>query len=48
MTPDAIITLCVVIGAVILFATEVISIDLVALLILVTLVITGVILPEGV
>jgi len=46
MSLDAIITLCVIIGAIILFASEVISIDLVALLILVTLVITGVITPE--
>ncbi|ELR73370.1 Sulfate permease, Trk-type [Fulvivirga imtechensis AK7] len=46
MTPDAIITLCVIVGAIILFATEIISIDLVALLIMVTLILTGVISPE--
>lgn len=46
MSPDAIITLCVIIGAIILFASEVISIDLVALIIMVTLVITEVITPE--
>lgn len=45
MNPE-IITLLVIVGAVILFATEVISIDLVALLILVTLILTGVISAE--
>ena len=46
MTPAALITLCVIVGAVILFVTEVVSIDLVALLIIVTLVLLGVITPE--
>lgn len=46
MSIDAIITLGVIVIAVILFATEVISIDLVALLILLTLTLTGVITPE--
>ncbi|GAA0195772.1 SLC13 family permease [Fulvivirga kasyanovii] len=46
MSTDAIITLCVVLGAVILFATEILSIDLVALLIMVSLILTGVITPE--
>lgn len=46
MESDAIITLCVIIGAVILFATEALSIDLVALLIMVSLVLLGVISPE--
>lgn len=46
MSVDAIITLCVIAVAVILFATEIISIDLVALLIILTLVISGVITPE--
>ena len=46
MTPAALITLCVIVGAVILFITEVVSIDLVALLIIVTLVLLGVITPE--
>jgi di/tricarboxylate transporter len=46
MGVDAIITLIVIIGALILFATEVVSIDVVALLILSTLVLTGVISPE--
>jgi len=45
MTP-IIITLLVVLGAVILFATEIVSIDLVGLLIIVVLVLTGVISPE--
>lgn len=46
MSIDAIITISVIIGAVILFATEIISIDLVALLVMVTLILTGVISPE--
>jgi di/tricarboxylate transporter len=46
MGPDAIITLIVIVGALILFATEIVSIDVVALLILSTLVLTGVISPE--
>lgn len=46
MNAEVIITLCVVIGAVILFATEVLSIDLVALLIMTTLILTGVITAE--
>lgn len=46
MSTDAIITLCVIIGAVILFATEILSIDLVALLIMVSLILTGVITAE--
>lgn len=46
MTTGAIITICVIIGAIILFATELITIDLVALLIMVSLIITGVITPE--
>lgn len=46
MTIAAIITICVIAGAIILFATEIISIDLVALLIIVTLIVTGVITPE--
>ena len=46
MTPAAIITLCVIVGAVILFVTEIVSIDLVALLIIITLVLCGVITPE--
>jgi di/tricarboxylate transporter len=46
MTTAAIITLCIIIGAVILFATEIISVDLVALLIMVSLIFFGVITPE--
>ena len=46
MTPEAIITLCVILAAIILFATEIISVDLVALLIMITLVLTGVITPD--
>lgn len=46
MSPDALITLFVILAAVVLFATEVISIDLVALLIIVSLIFTGVITPE--
>ncbi len=46
MNPEAIITLAVALVAVVLFATEKISIDLVALLIIVALVFSGVISPE--
>lgn len=43
---EAIITICIICTAIILFATEVISIDLVALLIIVALIVFGVITPE--
>jgi di/tricarboxylate transporter len=46
MNPEALITLGVTLVAVILFATEKLSIDLVALLIIVALVFSGVISPE--
>lgn len=46
MSIDAIITIGVILGAVILFATEIISIDLVALLVMVTLILFGVVTPE--
>lgn len=46
MSFDAIVTIVVILGAVVLFATEIISIDLVALLIMVTLILFGVISPE--
>ncbi len=46
MNPDSIITLLIIAGAVILFATEALSIDLVALLIILSLVFTGVITPQ--
>lgn len=49
LTIDAWITLAVIAGAVVLFVTEKLSIDLVALLIILSLVITGVISPtEGI
>ena len=46
MSSEAIITILVIIGAIVLFATEIISIDLVALCIMITLIISGVISPE--
>ncbi len=46
MTTGIIITLCVIVGAIILFATEWLSVDLVALLILLSLVLFGVVTPE--
>ncbi|MDN3670140.1 SLC13 family permease [Echinicola jeungdonensis] len=45
MTTEAVITICVIIGAILLFTTEIITIDLVALLVIVSLVLTGVITP---
>jgi len=46
MSIDALITLAVIAGALVLFITELISIDLVALLIMITLILTGVITAE--
>lgn len=46
MEVNAVITLVIILISVVLFATEYISIDLVALLIIVSLVLTGVITPE--
>jgi di/tricarboxylate transporter len=46
MSSEVLITILVIVGAIILFATEIISIDLVALCIMITLIITGVISPE--
>lgn len=46
MTGAVIITICIIIGAIILFATEIIPIDLIALLIMITLILTGVITPQ--
>lgn len=46
MPTPAIITLCVVVGALILFLTELLSVDLVALLIMVVLILTGVVTPQ--
>ncbi|MEQ8338794.1 MAG: SLC13 family permease [Cyclobacteriaceae bacterium] len=46
---DAIIVLVIIVGAVVLFATEWLSIDLVAILIMLSLIITGIITPtEGI
>ena len=46
MSPDALITLFIILAAVVLFATEVLSIDLVAMLIVVALIFSGVISAE--
>ncbi|MFC6860051.1 SLC13 family permease [Zunongwangia atlantica] len=46
MSVEAIITLVVIVGAIILFATELLSIDLVALSVMLVLVLTGVISPQ--
>jgi di/tricarboxylate transporter len=46
MSVDAIITIIVILGAIVLFATEIISIDLVALLVMTTLILFGVVTPQ--
>lgn len=46
MSPDIIITLLVILGAIILFATEALSIDLIALIIMLSLVVFGVLSPQ--
>lgn len=46
MSVDAIITLIVILGAIILFVTEIISIDLVALLVMTTLILFGIVTPQ--
>ncbi|HCV82202.1 MAG TPA: SLC13 family permease, partial [Zunongwangia profunda] len=46
MSVGAIITLCVIVCAIILFATELLSIDLVALSVMLVLILTGVISPQ--
>jgi di/tricarboxylate transporter len=46
VTIAAIITLLVIVGAIILFATELVSIDLTAILIMITLILFGIITPE--
>lgn len=46
MNPDAILVLVVILGALLLFVTELLSIDLVAVLIVIALVLSGVITPE--
>lgn len=46
MATAAIITIVIILAAIVLFATEVLSIDLVAMLIMISLVVTGVITPQ--
>lgn len=46
MTPDILITIGIIFVAIILFATEVLSIDLVALVVMVALILFGIITPE--
>jgi di/tricarboxylate transporter len=46
MTFEAIVTIAVIIGALFLFVTEWVTVDIVALLIMITLILTGVISPE--
>jgi di/tricarboxylate transporter len=46
LSPDAIITLIIVLITIILFVTEVLTIDLVAILIMAALIITGVVTPQ--
>ena len=46
MSVEAIITLCVIVSAIVLFATELLSIDLVALSVMLVLILTGVITPQ--
>ncbi len=46
MSADAIITIIVILGAIVLFATEIISIDLVALLVMITLILFGIVSPQ--
>lgn len=46
MTTAVIITLCIIVAAIILFATELLSIDLVALVVMVSLILFGIISPE--
>ena len=46
MTTAAIITLCIIGLAIILFATEALPVDLVAILILISLILTGVLTPQ--
>lgn len=46
MSIDAIITIIVILGAIVLFATEIISIDLVALLVMTVLILFGVVTPQ--
>jgi di/tricarboxylate transporter len=46
MTTAAIITICIIVCAIVLFATEALPVDLVAVLILVSLILTGVLTPQ--
>jgi di/tricarboxylate transporter len=46
MSADIIITICILLGAVILFATEVVAIDVTAVIIIGSLVLTGVLSPQ--
>lgn len=46
MSADIIITLIILTGAIILFATEVVSVDVTAMLIIGSLVITGILSPQ--
>ncbi|PJA07789.1 MAG: SLC13 family permease, partial [Flavobacteriales bacterium CG_4_10_14_0_2_um_filter_32_8] len=46
MSVDAIITIIVILGAIVLFATEIISIDLVALLVMTVLILFGIVTPQ--
>jgi di/tricarboxylate transporter len=46
MTTAVIITICIIVIAIVLFATEALPVDLVAILILVSLVLTGVLTPQ--
>jgi len=46
MSADIIITLCILLGAIILFATEIVSIDVTAMLVIGSLVLTGILSPQ--
>jgi di/tricarboxylate transporter len=46
MAPEVLLVLAIVLGAIVLFATEVISIDLTAMAIMVTLMLTGLVSPQ--
>lgn len=46
MSTDAIITLIIILGAIVLFATEIVSIDLVALLVMTVLILFGIVTPQ--
>lgn len=46
MSADIVITICILLGAIVLFATEVVSIDLTAVIVIGSLVLTGVLTPQ--